>query len=189
MGHHYDPRAGATMLSFIQTSRAPVSFRILLVSGAADCRVELCGCRRRIRRGDFCRAFASRTDDQTGRGVSRLRLPGPQIRRNARRGAARAMAPGRLLTRPKTKAPALGGRFGRSFGTSAVGLIPGDPRNVRAADADIGQFAIAELRELAQAGVVAPPGPEEPDNSEQHDTFLSSICWPADRPAIRLVGT
>src|SRR6266851_7710938 len=32
MGHHYDSHARATMLSFIQTLRVPVSFHILLVS-------------------------------------------------------------------------------------------------------------------------------------------------------------
>src|SRR5919204_6979303 len=57
---------------------------------------------------------------------------------------------------------------------SAVGVVPGDARNVRPGDADIGQFAVAELSEFPQARVVAPPRAEEVDDCNQHVHCLSA---------------
>ena len=56
---------------------------------------------------------------------------------------------------------------------SAVSAVPRDPRDVRSGDADIGQFAVAELVELFQARVVAPPSAEEVDDCDQHGCYLS----------------
>jgi hypothetical protein len=69
----------------------------------------------------------------------------------------------------KKKTPAQGaGVFDRGAkkrpARSAVGGFPGDARNIRAADADIGKLPIVEPAQLMQAGIVAPPGLEEPDN-------------------------
>ena len=102
------------------------------------------------------------------------------------RGATRVCLFPLMFARPEASAKAAGGasdsvqisgvrgaksesaRTGRALSadcsglrTSAVRAVPCDPRNVRPGDADIGQFAVAELVELAQAGVVAPPGLEE----------------------------
>ena len=49
---------------------------------------------------------------------------------------------------------------------------PGHARDVRAADADIGEFAITEPAEFAQAGVVPAPFPDEADDRSKHDKFL-----------------
>src|SRR5882757_9976091 len=56
---------------------------------------------------------------------------------------------------------------------SAVGAVPCDTRDVRAGDADVGQFAGTELVERIEAGVVAPPSLEEVDDCEQHVECLS----------------
>src|SRR5215831_7765343 len=65
------------------------------------------------------------------------------------------------------------GAFIEGLGISAVSAVPRDPRDVRSGDADIGQFAVAELVELFQARVVAPPSAEEVDDCDQHDCYLS----------------
>src|SRR5262245_51964961 len=72
------------------------------------------------------------------------------------------------------KRPARAGAFIGIRGRSAVGAVPCDPRNVRSGDADVGQFAVAELVELVQAGIIAPPGLKEFDDCEQHVQCLSS---------------
>ena len=54
-----------------------------------------------------------------------------------------------------------------------MSAVPRDPRDVRSGDAQIGQFAVAELVKLFQARVVAPPGPEEVDDCGQHGCYLS----------------
>ena len=54
-----------------------------------------------------------------------------------------------------------------------MSAVPRDPRDVRSGDADIGQFAVAELVEFFQARVVAPPSAEEVDDCDQHDCYLS----------------
>jgi hypothetical protein len=74
------------------------------------------------------------------------------------------------------KAPASSGRlFLRSCGLLAVGRVPRDAGNVRAADADVGQFTVTELMQLAQAGVVAPPSLEEVDDCDKHVGLLSFL--------------
>src|SRR6516164_10469505 len=50
----------------------------------------------------------------------------------------------------------------------ALGAIPRDPRDVRPGDTDVGQFAVAELIELSQARVVAPPSAQEVQDCDQH---------------------
>ena len=65
------------------------------------------------------------------------------------------------------------GAFVEGLRISAVSAVPRDPRDVRSGDADIGQFAVAELVELFQARVVAPPGAEEVDDCGQHGCNLS----------------
>src|SRR6516225_6808893 len=65
------------------------------------------------------------------------------------------------------------GAFIEGLRISAVSAVPRDPRDVRSGDADIGQFAVAELVELFQARVVAPPSAEEVDDCDQHCCYLS----------------
>src|SRR5712692_11245807 len=92
-----------------------------------------------------------------------------QIRRAARRGAARAVVERRFLSgraacrvipaacqpaQPADRGPkSESARSGRALlgelRAFAVGGVPRDPRNVRTGDADIGQFAVAELIKLA----------------------------------------
>src|SRR5215831_10525282 len=76
------------------------------------------------------------------------------------------------------------GAFIEGLRISAVSAVPRDPRDVRSGDADIGQFAVAELVELFQARVVAPPGAEEVDDCDQHGCYLS----PGRRRAISSQG-
>jgi len=45
---------------------------------------------------------------------------------------------------------------------------PCNSRNVRAADADIGQFAVAEMRKLVHGGAVAPPSVKAAGNGFEH---------------------
>src|SRR5262245_35922997 len=85
-----------------------------------------------------------------------------------------------LESKLRTRAPRLesesargAGAFIEGLGISAVSAVPRDPRDVRSGDADIGQFAVAELVELFQARVVAPPSAEEVDDCDQHDCYLS----------------
>src|SRR2546421_4381048 len=71
----------------------------------------------------------------------------------------------------KSKAPA---GAGARLELSAVGVVPGDARNVRPGDANIGQFAVAELSEFPQARVIAPPRAEEVEDCNQHIHCLSA---------------
>ena len=76
--------------------------------------------------------------------------------------------------RPPERAPLWLERAPLWLEPSAVGAVPGDTRNVRPGDADIGQFAVAELSEFPQARVVAPPGAKEVDDCNQHVHYLSA---------------
>src|SRR4029453_3618146 len=67
---------------------------------------------------------------------------------------------------------------------SAVGAFPCNARNVRPRNADIGQFAVAELRELLQARVVAPPSAEEVEDCDQHCCHLSARPCRATRSSL-----
>src|SRR5262245_1782928 len=64
--------------------------------------------------------------------------------------------------------------------TSAIGVLPGDPRDIRTSDADVGQLAVTELVKLVQAGVVAPPGAKEIEDCDEHGdcSFLASGTRP-----------
>src|SRR5262249_21082514 len=110
------------------------------------------------------------------------------------RSMARSRAKGQARSRragayQKIKAPARAGALCRDLACGSVlgaGAVPGDARNVRAGDADIGQFAVAELVELVQAGVVALPGLDEVDDCEQHVSAflpvpLPGLCLPRNR--------
>ena len=50
--------------------------------------------------------------------------------------------------------------------------VPGNPRNVRAADADIGEFTIAQARQLVHALVVTLPLLDEADDCGKHGISL-----------------
>ena len=79
---------------------------------------------------------------------------------------------------PKTQTPARGGRRNGPAGEQGLarGLIPGDARDVRADDADIGELAVAEQAQLAKRGVVVLPGLDEADNGEKHDLVPFFPC-------------
>src|SRR5712671_5175025 len=84
---------------------------------------------------------------------------------------------------PPNETPARGGRLSAfPWPGSAVGAGPCDARNVRSADADIGQLAIPKLGLFAQARVVAPPGLQEFEEGEQHGSpFSARPEWPGNR--------
>ena len=69
----------------------------------------------------------------------------------------RPAAPDNGLRRRKCPARRAFPRAHRRSPSSAFGGIPGDPRDIRPRDPDIGQLAVAELRQLAQARVVSFP--------------------------------
>jgi hypothetical protein len=77
--------------------------------------------------------------------------------------------------RPETATPAWGGRcivwLGPWILPRVVRVDPCNSRNIRAADADIGQFAVAEMRKLVHGGAVAPPSVKTAGNGFQHDSF------------------
>ena len=74
---------------------------------------------------------------------------------------------------PHMKAPAQGGRLhcNRGCGRSAGGILPRNPRYVRSGNPNVGQVAVAEPIELVQACVIAPPGPQEVEDGEQHGSY------------------
>jgi hypothetical protein len=47
---------------------------------------------------------------------------------------------------------------------SAVGVLPGDPVDIRAADANVGELAVAEMRQLIHGRATALPSLEEAGN-------------------------
>src|SRR5262245_12866553 len=61
--------------------------------------------------------------------------------------------------------------------SSASGFVPGDARNVRSGDADVGQFPVIQLGELTHAGVVALPRMNEIDDGDEHEGPLCQ-CRP-----------
>jgi hypothetical protein len=48
-----------------------------------------------------------------------------------------------------------------------LGVVPGNARNIAAADANVGQFAIAEPIELTKALIVAAPLPKDANKMRQ----------------------
>jgi len=65
--------------------------------------------------------------------------------------------------------------------------VPCDPRNIRAADADIGKFAVAQARQFTQALIVALPLLDEADECGKHSILLSFVS-PATSPGNDFVG-
>src|SRR5215510_8669214 len=91
----------------------------------------------------------------------------------AKRGTNWGQTASENLKAQKRKRPPGAGVFIEGLGISAVSAVPRDPRDVRSGDTNIGQFAVAELVELFQARVVAPPSAEEVDDCDQHARYLS----------------
>jgi hypothetical protein len=56
-----------------------------------------------------------------------------------------------------------------------LGSAPGQARNVRAADADIGKLAVAEAVQFAQAAIVVLPGLDEADDGGKHGVLFLSM--------------
>src|SRR5580704_506873 len=78
---------------------------------------------------------------------------------------------------PKKPAPARGGRWVGTSSPVALSfrMLPGEPRNVRTGDADIGQFAVVEARKFPHRSAIALPGVEEVDCRQKHFGILSSF--------------
>src|SRR3984893_1742595 len=78
---------------------------------------------------------------------------------------------------PKKPAPARGGRWGGTVCPLALSfrMLPGEPRDVRTGDADIGQFAVVEARKFPHRSAIALPGVEEVDCRQKHFGILSSF--------------
>src|SRR5262249_43668291 len=87
----------------------------------------------------------------------------------------------------KSKTPA--GRRGRLDAWRrlrlAVSGVPGHRRDVRTADADVGQLAVAEARQLAEGLVISPPLAQELDDGAEHCDLsfvrAGALCAPANR--------
>src|SRR5580692_3800174 len=77
----------------------------------------------------------------------------------------------------KKPAPARGGRWVGTLSPVALGfrMLPGEPRDVRTGNADIGQFAVVEVRKFPHRSAVALPGVEEVDYRQKHFGILSSF--------------
>jgi hypothetical protein len=58
---------------------------------------------------------------------------------------------------------------------AVLGGAPGEARDVRAADADIGKLAVAEAGQFAQAAVVVLPGLDEADDGGKHGILFLSM--------------
>ena len=65
---------------------------------------------------------------------------------------------------------------------AAMSSVPGNARNVRAADTDIGELAVAQARQFVQASVVTLPLLDEADECGNHGSpsFLGSGAVPVD---------
>src|SRR5262245_23050417 len=100
-------------------------------------------------------------------------------------GTRRRSVEAARVPRAKAKAPAGAGALIEGLRISAVSAVPRDPRDVRSGDTNIGQFAVAELIELFQARVVAPPSAEEVDNCDQHARYLSPGPTPGNLKSSR----
>jgi len=72
--------------------------------------------------------------------------------------------------------PARGGRYllGNRRGRIIVVGSGGDARNVGAIDADIGQLAVAELRQLSQVPVVLAEGVNHPNDGKHKKNMVVS---------------
>src|SRR5580700_8180125 len=54
-------------------------------------------------------------------------------------------------------------------------MLPGEPRDVRTGNTDIGQFAVVEARKFPHRSAIALPGVEEVDCRQKHFGILSSF--------------
>ena len=65
---------------------------------------------------------------------------------------------------------------------AAVRSVPGNARNVRAADTDIGQLAVAQARQFVEASVVTLPLLDEADECGKYGSpsFLRPGSAPVD---------
>src|SRR5580693_7002002 len=54
-------------------------------------------------------------------------------------------------------------------------MLPGEPRDVRTGDTDIGQFAVVEARKFPHRSAIALTGVEEVDCRQKHFGILSSF--------------
>ena len=58
-------------------------------------------------------------------------------------------------------------------GLAALGCVPGNAGDVRAANADIGEFAVAQARQFVQTAVIALPLLDEANECGKHGVLLS----------------
>jgi hypothetical protein len=84
--------------------------------------------------------------------------------------------------------PATGATSGTYIDKLLVRSIPGGAMDVRAANADVGEFAVAQARQLVQALIVALPLPDEADDCSKHDIPLSLSSAEADDSLGRNIG-
>src|SRR4029077_10468627 len=91
--------------------------------------------------------------------------------------SSRPKAWSRHRSGPKKPAPARGGRWFGTRGPVALSfrMLPGEPRDVRTGDADIGQFTVVEAGKFLNCAAIALPGVEETDNRPEHFLPLSSF--------------
>ena len=88
---------------------------------------------------------------------------------------AKGMEPG-VVTVPKSQRPhEAGAGLGHKSGSLGFRMLPGEPRDVRTGDADIGQFAVVEARKFPHRSAIALPGVEEVDYRQKHFGILSSF--------------
>jgi len=62
-----------------------------------------------------------------------------------------------------------------------VGGVPGHPRNVAAANADISELAVVQARKLIQAAIIALPLADQADNIGKHKHTLFPDLFPKNR--------
>src|ERR1700754_3461265 len=76
----------------------------------------------------------------------------------------------------KRQRPPKGGRYPLVQATdngSAVVAASGNARNIRAIEANIGQFAVAELGQLSHIALIIPECLDHADEREQHGSLLA----------------
>lgn len=59
------------------------------------------------------------------------------------------------------------------FGLAALGGVPRNARNIRAADANIGKLSVAQARQFVQTAVIALPLLDEANECGKHSVLLS----------------
>ena len=90
-----------------------------------------------------------------------------------------------LIKRPETTTPAarraLSVRQAADLGSAVIGPT-GNARNVRTIEADIGQFAIAELGQFADVSLIVPERLDHADEREKHGSLLVVTIQPLKQP-------